>query len=81
LSWRRGEAAVTRIRCGTCYLNLKADPKVQVQIKGDVLNLTAHEANKEERQQYWAKLVATYPAFEDYQCWTDRVIPLVICEP
>ncbi len=63
------------------YLNLKANPQVQVQIKGDVLNLTAHEANKEERQQYWAKLVAMYPTFEDYQSWTDRVIPLVICEP
>ena len=63
------------------YLNLKANPQVQVQIKGEVLNLTAHEANEEERQQYWAKLVAMYPTFEDYQAWTDRVIPLVICEP
>ena len=57
------------------------EPQVQVQIKGDVLNLTAREANEEERQQYWSKLVAMYPTFEDYQSWTDRVIPLVICEP
>jgi deazaflavin-dependent oxidoreductase (nitroreductase family) len=57
------------------------EPQVQVQIKGDVLNLTAHETNEEERQQYWAKLVAMYPTFEDYQSWTDRVTPLVICEP
>jgi F420H(2)-dependent quinone reductase len=43
------------------------EPQVQVQIKGDVLNLTAREANKEERQQYWSKLVTMYPTFEDYQ--------------
>jgi F420H(2)-dependent quinone reductase len=63
------------------YLNLKANPRVRVQIKDDVLDLTAHEADEAERQQYWPKLVAMYPAFDDYQSWTHRVIPLVICEP
>ena len=63
------------------YLNLKANPKVKVQIKGDVRDLRAREANEAERQHYWPKLVAMYPSLEDYQSWTDRVIPLVICEP
>ena len=31
------------------YLNLKANPKVQVQIKKEVLDLTARDANDEER--------------------------------
>ena len=35
------------------YLNLKANPKVQVQIKSEVLDLTARDANDEERQRYW----------------------------
>jgi F420H(2)-dependent quinone reductase len=63
------------------YLNLKANPKVQVQIKDEVLNLTARDANDEERARFWPQLVETYPTYEDYQSWTDRVIPLVVCEP
>lgn len=64
------------------YLNLKADPRVQVQIKSEVLDLTARDATEEERRaKYWPRLVQMYPTYEDYQSWTDRVIPLVVCEP
>ncbi|MGV0790347.1 nitroreductase family deazaflavin-dependent oxidoreductase [Mycolicibacterium sp. XJ1819] len=63
------------------YGNLKADPKVQVQIKDEILALTARDANDEERARYWPQLVAMYPTYEDYQSWTERVIPLVVCEP
>ena len=63
------------------YLNLKADPKVGVQIKDEVLDLTARDATDEERAQYWPKLVEMYPTYNDYQSFTDRVIPLVVCEP
>lgn len=63
------------------YLNLKANPKVTVQIKKEVLRLTARDATEAERAQYWPQLVAMYSSFEDYQSWTDRVIPIVICDP
>ena len=63
------------------YLNLKANPKVQVQIKAEVLDLTARIANDEERERYWPQLVQMYPTYDDYQSWTGRVIPLVVCEP
>jgi deazaflavin-dependent oxidoreductase (nitroreductase family) len=63
------------------YLNLKADPKVAVQIKDEVLELKARDATDEERAQYWPKLVAMYPTYDDYQSFTDRLIPLVVCEP
>jgi F420H(2)-dependent quinone reductase len=63
------------------YLNLKANPKVQVQIKKEILHLTAREANDEERAGYWPRLVEIYPTIDDYQSWTDRQIPLVVCEP
>ena len=63
------------------YLNLMANPKVSVQIKGEVLHLTARDATKEERAQYWPRLVEMYSSFDDYQSWTDRVIPVVICDP
>jgi len=63
------------------YLNLKANPKVSVQIKKEVLNLTARDATDEERARYWPQLVKMYPAYADYQSWTDRRIPIVVCEP
>lgn len=63
------------------YLNLKANPKVSVQIKDETLALTARDASEAEREEYWPKMVAMYPTFEDYKSWTDRVIPIVICDP
>ena len=45
------------------YLNLKANPKVQVQIKKEVLDLTARDATDEERAKYWPKLVEMYPTY------------------
>lgn len=63
------------------YLNLKANPKVSVQIKDEVLHLTARDATEDERARYWPRLVEMYTNFDDYQSWTDRVIPVVICDP
>jgi deazaflavin-dependent oxidoreductase (nitroreductase family) len=63
------------------YLNLKANPKISVQIKKEVLALTARDATEAERAQYWPQLVAMYSSFDDYQSWTERVIPVVICDP
>ena len=63
------------------YLNLKANPKVTIQIKAEVLQLTTRDATEAEKAEYWPKLVAMYSSFDDYQSWTDRVIPVVICDP
>src|SRR3954471_17929817 len=35
------------------YLNLRADPQVEVQIKGDVFTAHARDAEGEERQRLW----------------------------
>jgi F420H(2)-dependent quinone reductase len=63
------------------YLNLKANPKVRVQIKKEVLDLSARDATDQERAKYWPQLVKMYPSYDDYQSWTDRQIPIVVCEP
>jgi deazaflavin-dependent oxidoreductase (nitroreductase family) len=63
------------------YLNLKADPKVSVRLKKDVRDLRARDATEGESRKYWPQLVAMYPAYADYQSWTTRKIPLVVCEP
>src|ERR1700739_223680 len=38
------------------YLNLKANPKVTVQIKREVVDLQARDATNEERAKYWPRL-------------------------
>jgi deazaflavin-dependent oxidoreductase (nitroreductase family) len=63
------------------YLNIKANPKVSVQIKDEVLNLNARDATDDERARYWPQLVAMYPRYDDLQSWTDRTIPVIICDP
>lgn len=63
------------------YLNLTADPAVSFRIRDEVLRLTARDATEAERGEYWPKLDAMYPDFADYRSWTDRQIPVVICEP
>jgi deazaflavin-dependent oxidoreductase (nitroreductase family) len=63
------------------YLNLKANPEVKVQIKNEVRDLQARDATDGERAKYWPQLVEMSPSYEDYQSWTDRQIPIIVCEP
>ena len=63
------------------YLNLKTDPKVSIQIRSEILALTARDATEEERDRYWPEFVAMYSSLDDYVAWTTRTIPIVICEP
>ncbi|WP_414687576.1 nitroreductase/quinone reductase family protein [Mycobacterium sp.] len=34
-----------------------------------------------ERDRYWPWLIKMYPPYRGYRAATDRVIPLVVCEP
>jgi deazaflavin-dependent oxidoreductase (nitroreductase family) len=63
------------------YLNLKANPVVQVQVRDEHLSMTARDATDEERRRYWPVLIKMYPPYKNYRDATDRVIPLVVCEP
>ena len=63
------------------YLNLKANPAVRVQVRDQHLSMTARDATDEERRRYWPVLVKMYPPYKGYRDATDRVIPLVVCEP
>jgi deazaflavin-dependent oxidoreductase (nitroreductase family) len=62
------------------YRNLKADPKVHVQIRDERLDLVARDATEDERKCYWPKLIKIYPPYRGYREAADRVIPLVVCE-
>jgi F420H(2)-dependent quinone reductase len=63
------------------YLNLKANPAVRVQVRAEHLDMTARDATDEERRRYWPVLIKMYPPYKGYRDATDRVIPLVVCEP
>lgn len=63
------------------YLNVRANPEVRVQVRGEVRRMCARTASDEERAELWPRLVDLYPDFDSYQSWTDRTIPVVICEP
>ena len=63
------------------YLNLRANPKVSFQTKHETLTLTARDATDAERDEYWPKLDAMYADFVNYRSYTERKIPIVICDP
>jgi deazaflavin-dependent oxidoreductase (nitroreductase family) len=63
------------------YGNLVADPKVEVRVGRNSRAMTARTASPSERTELWPKLVAAYSDFDNYQAWTEREIPVVICEP
>ncbi|QKG26960.1 nitroreductase family deazaflavin-dependent oxidoreductase [Actinomadura verrucosospora] len=63
------------------YLNLCADARVTVQVRRDVRRMRARTASSEERAALWPRLLDVYADFDKYQSWTDREIPVVICEP
>ncbi|MVZ99637.1 nitroreductase family deazaflavin-dependent oxidoreductase [Actinomadura sp. LD22] len=63
------------------YLNIRADPRVTIQVKRDVRRMRARTASSEERAALWPRLVSVYADFDKYQSWTDREIPVVICDP
>ena len=60
------------------YLNLEANPDVEVQVKADKFSARAHTATSAEHAALWDKMVDIYPPYADYQKKTDRQIPLVV---
>ena len=62
------------------YLNLEANPDVEVQVKADKFKARARTATDPERAALWAKMVEIYPPYADYQKKTDRQIPLLVLQ-
>ena len=63
------------------YLNLVADPEVDVTIKGEHTPMRARVAIAEERVWLWPKVVEVAKNYAGYQRKTEREIPLVLLEP
>jgi deazaflavin-dependent oxidoreductase (nitroreductase family) len=63
------------------YLNLSAEPRVLVQVRRNRRRMRARTATPDERAELWPRFAALYADIDRYQSWTEREIPLVICEP
>jgi deazaflavin-dependent oxidoreductase (nitroreductase family) len=62
------------------YVNLRANPEVEVQLLGDRFRARARDATPEEKPELWRTMVAEWPAYDDYQARTGRDIPVVVLE-
>jgi deazaflavin-dependent oxidoreductase (nitroreductase family) len=62
------------------YLNLEAEPRVGVQVKRDRFTARARPATPEEKPELWKTMTAEWPAYDDYQRKTERLIPVVVLE-
>ena len=63
------------------FLNLSADPNVQVQVVNDKFAAVARVAGGEERERLWQMMVDYYAPYTDYQAATERQIPVVVLDP
>jgi deazaflavin-dependent oxidoreductase (nitroreductase family) len=63
------------------YFNLKTNPEVTVQDGPNVFDLRARELDGEEKATWWARATEVWPAYDEYQTKTDRVIPIIVLEP
>jgi proline iminopeptidase len=63
------------------YLNLAANPEVEIQVKAERMRARARTAIGEERAELWQRMVELYGPYADYQARTDREIPVVVLDP
>jgi deazaflavin-dependent oxidoreductase (nitroreductase family) len=62
------------------YLNLVAQPSVEVQVAADKFSAKARTAVAKERVELWKLMTKIWPAYADYQNKTSREIPVVVLE-
>lgn len=64
------------------YHNLQADPQVEIRDKTEVYAMRVREiADPAERERLWNIAVEAFPAYQEYQNKTERLIPIFLAEP
>lgn len=61
--------------------NLRNDAHVELQDGPTRLDYTAREVDGAERVSWWAIATDAWPAYDEYQAKTTRVIPVFVLEP
>ncbi|HQT99375.1 MAG TPA: nitroreductase family deazaflavin-dependent oxidoreductase [Acidimicrobiales bacterium] len=59
------------------YHNLRAHPKVSVEVGTEHYDAMARDVEGDERARVYAEQASRFPGFADYQAKTSRVIPVV----
>ncbi len=62
------------------YLNLAANPEVELQIISERFKARARTAVGDERAQLWDLMLTIYPTYTELQDKTEREIPIVVLE-
>ena len=64
------------------YYNLAAHPdKVQIEMAGRKIAVTAEQLHGAEREEAWRQITTTAPQFAKYQQKTDRELPVIRLVP
>jgi deazaflavin-dependent oxidoreductase (nitroreductase family) len=63
------------------YLNLAANPDVEITMHGETRAMRARTASPGEKATMWPDIVASYKGYAGYQERAGRDIPVIICEP
>lgn len=63
------------------YLNLEANPEVEVQVGADKFSARAHTATGEERVRLWELMTTIFPTYNSFQKKTKLQIPVVVLTP
>ena len=63
------------------YLNLRANPNVDVTVGRNTWHLRARDAEGEERERLWRAMTRVYAGYDRYAEKTSRHIPVVVLEP
>ena len=62
------------------YLNLVADPDVELQVGAATFQARARTADRDEKPPLWELMASIWPDYDKYQAKTEREIPVIILE-
>jgi deazaflavin-dependent oxidoreductase (nitroreductase family) len=63
------------------YLNLLAQPQVEIQVLDRVIPVTARTGSAQDKARVWPTMTAEWPQYDEYQAKTERDIPVVLLQP
>ena len=63
------------------YKNLRAHPQVEIQVRDQVIPVTARTGTAVDKQRVWPIMAAQWPGYDEYQAGTKRDIPVVLLTP
>lgn len=77
-SWLIVASAAGAPRNPAWYYNIAAHPdKVQIELAGRKLPVTATQLHGAEREEAWRQITTKAPRFAQYQVKTDRELPII----